>query len=392
MPRRTLLAYAGQHHNGHTLTGADLAEVAETGNEIGEAPMTIGHVRGTGAPRYGRFTNFSTAHVTHPITGQSVTGLYADGDPLDAVKSVINDGFYSQRSIGLNRDPRGRLYPHHVALLGASPPAIKGLDDLRFSEGDVVMEVALVEPAAPEAPASGGPADFYDGAPLCRILSNEIDRLASTDAYAGDGAREAVISALAEAAEVSADTVQHVLDGDIPRPDLEWLRAFARALGVAEQTLVDAADFWYADPAPLPADPAPMPTPPSAPETAPTPEADFSDNPQFQALQQQVARANDRHKAGQLGRLRDALSGRLDGDAAERLVQFADRVIPAGADAIDFSDEGQDPREADPLEELIEIAGALPDRSHFADEFDFSDEASGESEAAEVRAKASRSF
>ena len=224
-----MLAYAGAHHNGHTLSDADLAEIATNTTAIGEAPLTVGHVRGTGHPRYGRFTNSMTAATTNPLTGAATTCLIADGEALPVIRDQINAGFWNQRSVGVSTGPNGK-YLHHVAVLGVSPPAVKGMKDLAFSADELAFELTISDPT-----------DFYDGSPLTRVLSNQIDRVASTDAYAD---RAAVLAAMAAEAEIEVAAIELVLDGDVPRPRTEWRRAFARALGISKQTLIDTSDFF----------------------------------------------------------------------------------------------------------------------------------------------------
>lgn len=361
MPRQ-VLAFSGLHRNGHPLTEADLAQVAEMGNAQGSAPLTFGHVRGD-AIRYGSAQNFATGPYTDPISGASVTGLFADLDFLDAVRPHVEAGTLAQRSIGIRRDPEGRLYPHHVALLGAQPPAVPGLPDLvAFDAGgtDLAEIRVTLGPAGPlDGTQADAAADFRDGSPLTRVLSNEIDRLADTDDYAD---RDAVIAALAAEAEVEAATVQHILDGDIPYPRLEWLRAFARALGIAEQTLVDVTDFWFSDARPaLRTAPAPSSSTPPAPMPADptqTAAADFADTDAYRNLVARTERAEARHKAVQLDALRTAATEATDATTAERIVAFADALIPAGADALDFAD-GDETRTGEPIAELTEIVRSL---------------------------------
>ena len=392
LPRRTLLAYAGQHHNGRTLTEADLAQAAAVTNEIGEAPMAIGHVRGTGFPRYGRFANFSAEPTTHPFTGATVTGLFADGEPLDAVRPAINDGFYNQRSVGFGRDPRGRLYAHHVALLGATPPAVKGLSDLAFSADDVEMTVGLV--AVPEADVAV-PLAFADGySPFSRILANEVARYADANGHADQAAALVALAAAVSTDDetVSAVTLRHLLDGDFHSPDVDLLRALARALGVAEQTLVDANDFYFADArgvATAPQAPPTMPTGTPTPDPTPTPPAseaettDFSDNPRFRAMEAQLERMRDERKAERLAALRQSLSGRLDGDGVDRLVAFADAAFPAEAETVDFADAtGDGTHAADPLAEFAALLDeVIPSRDVLGQVVEFADNPPGDDDA-----------
>lgn len=64
------------------------------------------------------------------------------------VSNIIEKGFYKKRSVSIGSD--GKL--KHVALLGASRPAIKGLTDIKFSE-DEEISVYYFEEATPEKKA-----------------------------------------------------------------------------------------------------------------------------------------------------------------------------------------------------------------------------------------------
>lgn len=380
MPR-LLLAFAGLHHNGHTLTDADLSEVAETGNAIGEAPLTVGHPRGS-APQYGTVSGFGTGPYTNPLNGQATTGLFADVEPAPALKDAVDGGFFRQRSVGLSRDPQGRLYPHHLAVLGATPPACKGMPALQFGDDEHVETFAVTD----ADPAASTRADFGDGGLVARLLENEVERLASTGE---DGDRADVLAALATEADVDPVTVQHILDGDIQRPRDEWLRAFARALGLSEQTLVDAAGYWYADPAAAPAvplSPLPAPTVPDLPKTpkptdatpvAPAAQAaaNFADDPTFVAMQSRIARSDARAKSQALASLRTAAVDALGAPAADRLVAFCDAAFDAGSEDLSFSDAGTDVT-ADPISALATILSSVastPARGRLDEAVDFGD-------------------
>ncbi|ECG5643229.1 peptidase [Salmonella enterica subsp. enterica serovar Poona] len=97
---------------------------------LSEAPFVIGHPSLT-APAYGWADRFE----------------FRDGMVFAAPKQVIpafaeafNAGQYKKRSLSIylpdtpgNPKP-GHYYPRHVGFLGAIPPAVKGLPDVRFAE------------------------------------------------------------------------------------------------------------------------------------------------------------------------------------------------------------------------------------------------------------------
>ena len=118
----TWTAMSGQSVN---LTEADLDRIAAafTADDPDGAPLVFGHPT-VDAPAYGW-----------------VSGLRREGDRLlaafrdvpEAVKSLVDAGRYRNVSVKLSPD-KGRLV--HVGLLGAAPPAIKGLLPVKFSAGD----------------------------------------------------------------------------------------------------------------------------------------------------------------------------------------------------------------------------------------------------------------
>lgn len=113
-------------------TLADLQQIAETYNAAGvEAPIVVGHPKDN-SPAFGW-----------------VKELKLFGDKLLALPSkimpefveAVQRGLYRNRSISLNGD--GTL--RHVGFLGGTPPAVKGLADLQFNEGEDVMSIEFAE-------------------------------------------------------------------------------------------------------------------------------------------------------------------------------------------------------------------------------------------------------
>ncbi len=131
-------------------TESDLYRIVSTYNwKNHEAPVVIGHPK-TDAPAYGW-----------------VKRLWVDGGKLFAdlhqvaaeFVELLKAGRYKKRSISLG--PDGRL--RHVGFLGAVPPAVQGLQDVQFGEGndaqtfeyaeekDMDLKEALAKIAALEA-------------------------------------------------------------------------------------------------------------------------------------------------------------------------------------------------------------------------------------------------
>lgn len=119
---------AGTHTSseGHTRTWTeeDLERIAETYNNQSdhEAPVVLGHPRDN-APAYGWVESLS---VKKGVLLAKLTSL------TEEFMEWVKAGRYKKRSIALYAD--GLL--RHVGFLGAMPPAVKGLKDVAFSDGD----------------------------------------------------------------------------------------------------------------------------------------------------------------------------------------------------------------------------------------------------------------
>ncbi len=141
LPRVEIFA-AGTHTdmNGkkHPFSNEDVAEIASSYDPAHhEAPMIVGHPNPgvTSMPAYGW-----------------VTGLAAEGGKLfaqlgqvpDTMRDAMKAAHYKKFSPGIlprnhpaNPTP-GKLHLEHLAILGATPPAVKGLEAFQFAapEGD----------------------------------------------------------------------------------------------------------------------------------------------------------------------------------------------------------------------------------------------------------------
>lgn len=91
-----------------------------------DAPLAIGHPKGSSAPAFGW-----------------VKSLIRDGENLFAeIKPTVNEfvewikkGLYKKISMAV--DPKTFLLKH-IAFLGATPPAVKGLEAVQFDEGEML--------------------------------------------------------------------------------------------------------------------------------------------------------------------------------------------------------------------------------------------------------------
>jgi hypothetical protein len=115
----------------------DLDQVVESYDpSIHEAPLVIGHQGDNDSlPSYGWIKKFV----------RQGENLYADVAFTDTAKDLVKDGHYRKVSISFY-SPDSPINPHgkkwsarHLALLGAAPPAVKGLEPFSFSEENGVL-------------------------------------------------------------------------------------------------------------------------------------------------------------------------------------------------------------------------------------------------------------
>jgi len=118
----------------------DLQEVVDSYDpDVHEAPLVIGHSGDSdGIPSYGWIKGFE----------RRGDDLYADVDFTDTAKDLVKNGHYKKVSISFY-SPESGINPHkgqwsarHLALLGAAPPAVKGLEPFSFSEEEGVFNFA----------------------------------------------------------------------------------------------------------------------------------------------------------------------------------------------------------------------------------------------------------
>lgn len=128
---------AGRHiddaGNVHQFSEADVAAMAAGYNPaVREAPLTIGHPKDN-LPAYGWVQSLSQAGGVLTITPHNVEPQFAE---MVASRRFPkrSASFYPPQSP--NNPTPGRWYLRHVAFLGAQPPAIAGLKDIQFAEGD----------------------------------------------------------------------------------------------------------------------------------------------------------------------------------------------------------------------------------------------------------------
>lgn len=152
----------------------DLQEVVESYDpKTHEAPLVIGHSGDNdSAPSYGWIEKFV----------RKGDNLYADVNFTDTAKDLVKDGHYRKVSISFY-SPASPINPHkgmwsarHLALLGASPPAVKGLEPFSFSEKNGVFDFATTLSPDTIFDKELGPTMIIEQSPL-ELLKERLDTL-----------------------------------------------------------------------------------------------------------------------------------------------------------------------------------------------------------------------
>lgn len=122
----------GRVHDGNALI--DKA-ISAFNPHIHEPPIVVGHPK-SNAPAFGWVSALKKAGNT----------LYAKiKDVAPEFENLVKKGLFKKRSASFYND--GTL--RHVGFLGAMPPAIKGLADLKFNEGGETMTFEFNENTDP---------------------------------------------------------------------------------------------------------------------------------------------------------------------------------------------------------------------------------------------------
>lgn len=156
---------AGTHRSidGQTVvfSEAELAAIAAAYDaRAHEAPVVVGHPR-TDDPAMGWVSGLKAVGGELVADFRQLDPAFAEEVRAGRYKHV-SAAFYAPQS---PHNPRpGHYYLRHVGVLGAMPPAVKGLGALKFAEGDVAF-VAFGEDDNPQPtpavqqPAGGAPQD-----------------------------------------------------------------------------------------------------------------------------------------------------------------------------------------------------------------------------------------
>lgn len=112
----------GGMDNPKPVTAEDLREIAESYKQGEAVPVTVtedAHPTGGNFPKFGEVTNIYFKEQTEELVGTLTLN--------PELQRAMDGGYYDNWSIGAKTGADGKLYLHHLAFLGETPPAIKGL-------------------------------------------------------------------------------------------------------------------------------------------------------------------------------------------------------------------------------------------------------------------------
>lgn len=226
--------------NGRTLTFTpeDLAAIAAGYDPaLSEAPLVVGHPK-TDAPAYGWVASLrvNDAGRLEVVPGQ-VDPAFAD---------MVNAGRFKKVSVKLflpaaaNNPKPGAYYLAHVGFLGAAAPAVKGLRDAAFADGDDLVEFSADDltpiPQPTEIPAMAETAVQQ----AAELAAKQAQLDAKEAELAAKEARLLAAQAAQRRAELAAFADGLIAEGRLLPKDQAGVVAFLAALP-AEQS-VEFAD------------------------------------------------------------------------------------------------------------------------------------------------------
>lgn len=179
--------------NAHDFSEADVAAIAARYNPaLREAPLTVGHPA-SNLPAYGWVKGLGAAAGVLTMNPHQVEPAFAE---------MVQAGRFKKRSASFyppahpgNPTP-GQWYLRHVAFLGAQPPAVAGLKDIQFAEGDAAGAVSFSETAITQKET------LMDEETKARLAQAEAETKAAQAAQANaEAAAKAAQEKLAQFAE-----------------------------------------------------------------------------------------------------------------------------------------------------------------------------------------------
>ena len=112
----------GGRDNPKNVTSQDLKEIAESFKSGEVIPITVTQ---EAHPESGNFPKFG--EVVNVRWEESTQELYGTIKLSPELEKAMNEGYYDNWSIGAKIGADGKMYLHHLAFLGETPPAIKNL-------------------------------------------------------------------------------------------------------------------------------------------------------------------------------------------------------------------------------------------------------------------------
>jgi hypothetical protein len=197
-------------------TSGDLQQVADSYNaQIHEAPIRVGHEDNDKVPAWGW------------VKGVKLKGedLYAEVEFSPQMGQYVRDGLYKKVSASFYA-PESKINPEpgswslrHVAMLGAQPPAVKGLKGFAYEETkEGVLDFATAVDINPESVFDEelGPTLDVDQSPL-EFLKDQLEE--ARQEMAKEKEREAEMDAELEAAGVADEVTDERPDSDFAEED-----------------------------------------------------------------------------------------------------------------------------------------------------------------------------
>ena len=217
----------------------DLQQVVDTYDpSIHEAPLVIGHAGDNDSlPSFGWIKGFS----------KQGGNLYADVEFTDSAKDLVKNGHYRKVSISFY-SPESAINPHkgkwtarHLALLGASPPAVKGLEPFSFAEVEGVYDFAVTLSPSDLFDEALGPTLIVEKSPL-EMLREKLDAVRQDVSGAVKDLQENQESQTTEASkDAGASSVEQPDAASMANPDAPQFKETNKHVGregteIAQQT------------------------------------------------------------------------------------------------------------------------------------------------------------
>lgn len=192
--------------DGRTITAQDLQEVLDTFD--GRAPVSLGHyaARQDWMPSWGNVEN-----LVLETSGDGQATLVADISIREVLWEAIKSGFYPGWSVSIPVKPDGKHYLHHLAFLGAMPPAIRDLKIIKSADGEMPSDAVKVESEdiSPSAVAEYSFGDFPEEGRAREVVQDNED----------DGQKEETEQESTDETEEETSTPEETEKKDVSKDD-----------------------------------------------------------------------------------------------------------------------------------------------------------------------------